>query len=216
MRTIYIKNLTNEDKNWGTGRMFTAFEEYLIPDEPRIANYLKNQFLAAITNGEAQVGDGITYFTTFENQFQCLVGYNQEVSILSDPPFQSKTLSDGSKLYRRKHGVSAVIPANSSNTLDFVVPYDKCKINKVEVVNGKVGDKVDLKVYDTPTGTLSTVPNYMLNQFGFDVFVAEGFYEDESRYDADLIKDMKIEITYYNNTNEDLTVYANFVLHQVV
>lgn len=131
-------------------------------------------------------------------------------------PFSSKIISDGSKLYRRKHGANASIPANSSGTISLVVPYNLCKINKAELVNTAVGDTVDFKVYDTPTGTLSTVPNLMLNQFGFGVEMPDNFYEDYSEYDADLIKDMKVEVTYYNNSGSARTVGVNFTLHEVV
>ena len=67
-----------------------------------------------------------------------------------------------------------------------------------------------------PTGTFSTVPNYMLNQFGFNVVVSELLYSDKSDYDADLIKDMKVKLVYKNDTNASKEVGVNITFHEVV
>jgi hypothetical protein len=136
--------------------------------------------------------------------------------IQKETPFQPKKLIDGQKLFRRKHGfVSSEIAVGQTGTIDLVVPYNTAKINEVEITNGREGVSIDLKVYDTPTGTISTVPNYMLNQFGFNVELPHGFYRDISDYDADVIKDMKIEITIKNNSNEPLALRGNIVWHEL-
>lgn len=132
------------------------------------------------------------------------------------PPFASKVLPDGKKLFRRKHGVSETVNANSTGTIELVVPYSLAKINKIEIVNCSVGDLASLKVYDTPQGTLSGVPDLMLNQFGFDVYLPDGMYSDESNYDADLIQYMKIELTYTNNGESAKEIGMNVTLHQLV
>lgn len=138
------------------------------------------------------------------------------VSSITPPPFAAKTLPNGKKLFRRKHGVSETIPAGETGTISLVVPYSLAKINKMEITNCKSGDTVDLKVYDNSSGTISGVPNYMLNQFGFAVRMPDNFYVDESNYDADLILGMKVEITYTNNGEEAREVGMNVTLHQLV
>jgi len=138
------------------------------------------------------------------------------IAIQYSPPFAAKTLPDGRKLFRRKHGTSGTISGNSTGTINFSVPYENCKINKVELLNGKIGDSVNLKVYDTPTGTISGVPDYMLNQFGFDVYINNSYYEDTCNYDADLIEDMVVSLEYTNNSSESVTIYWNICLHEVV
>lgn len=179
------------------------------------SNDLKIYFKDELSQNDEQVLDNLVE----AHQAIPLVESPRQVSIVDSvnpPPFASKVLSNGKKLFRRKHGVSGTIEANSSGTLSLVIPYALAKINKVEIVNCAIGDTADLKVYDTPTGTISTVPNYMLNQFGFDVCLPDNFYVDESNYDADLIQNMKIEITYKNNSSEDREVGINIVLHQLV
>lgn len=131
-------------------------------------------------------------------------------------PFSDKKLVDGKKLFRRKHGMSLNCPANSSTAFNFVVPYALAKINELEIINSAIGDTVDFKVYDDPSGTISGTPNLMLNQFGFDVNITEKHYKDKSDYDADAIQDMKIEITYKNNDSTARVVYMNIVYHQLV
>lgn len=128
--------------------------------------------------------------------------------------FARKTFR-GQKLFRRKHGFNGLIPANSTGSVLLVVPYAACKINQVEFVNAKEGDTVDLKVLDTATGTLSTIPNFMLNQFGFSTELPDGFYTDKSEYDADLIGGMQIEILYTNNSDTPHTIRGNITYHEV-
>jgi hypothetical protein len=106
-------------------------------------------------------------------------------------PFKSKAVGSG-KLFRRKHGFNKLVAANSTEEIDLIVPYNICKINQVEFTNAVDGDTVSFKVHDTSTGLFSTVPRYMLNQFGFDVELPNGFYTDKSDYDADLVLDMII------------------------
>lgn len=130
-------------------------------------------------------------------------------------PFAAKVLPNGLKLFRRKHGYKETILAGQSKATKIAVPYNQCKINKLEVIAANPLDRIDLKVLDTPTGTLSTIPNFMLNQFGFNVIVSELIYSDKSDYDADLIKDMQIEITYYNDSAQDITVGYNVIFHEV-
>lgn len=137
-------------------------------------------------------------------------------SFYSREPFATKVLKDGSKLYRRKHGQKITIPAGESRDVIFVNPYSNAKINKLEVIDGNALDRIDLMVLDTPSGTISTVPNYLLNQFGFDVVVSELLYSDKSDYDADLIKDMQVKIVYKNDSDIEKTVGFNLIYHEVV
>jgi len=171
----------------------------------------------AIYNDLLQIGNDTEYLTSHADQLQYLF-YDEieQTEISAQPAFANKYTSDGLKMYRRKHGFSVTVSANSNNEEQFNVPYAVCKINKIEVVGAETGDKADLKIYDTPTGSISTVPNYMLNQFGYGVFLGRDFYEDKSEYDAELIGDMKIGVTVYNNTAQEKTYYVNVVLHEVV
>lgn len=132
-------------------------------------------------------------------------------------PFASKSGS-GVKYFRRVHGIKATLTSEGNTEVEFVVPYAKCKINEVNIVWAPEGVQVDFEVYDTPAGTISTVPNIKLNQFGFNACVSKDYFEDISAYDADLIQDMKLKIVLkqdsgYTSTKE---VGINIILHEVV
>lgn len=129
-------------------------------------------------------------------------------------PFSSKIV-DGGKLYRRKHGVRGDILGNSTQSIKFTVPYNIAKIDEVEIINCAAVDTVDLKILDSATGTYTTIPNYMLNQFGFNVNLSDIYYTDTSNYDAELNLGMQIEITYTNNETDTKSIGVNFVLHEV-
>lgn len=129
-------------------------------------------------------------------------------------PFSDKILPDGKKIFIRVHGLSASVSGAPDN-IDFSIPYDLCKLTGIEILNGLAGDTCNLKVLDTPTGTISGVANAVLNQFGFEVNVAKDFYKRESSYDADLIKDMKVRIEYDSIATLPVMVYANLILHEI-
>lgn len=145
--------------------------------------------------------------------------------VTNKEPFDSKAVPNGS-LFRRKHGFvfSSPIPVGSSAIINLVVPYDSVKINELELINCKEGDAVDLKVLDTPQGHIqismgvppeSITPSLMLNQFGFNVQLPAGFYRDVSNYDADLIKDMVVQVEYFNNGSQPITPIGNIVWHEI-
>lgn len=130
--------------------------------------------------------------------------------------FAEKTLPTGKKLFRRAHGVQHTLVANSDNIVEFIVPYAWCKITTMEVVGLSEITKADLCIMDTPTGTYSTIPNYKLNQFGFNVNISKNYYRDHSEYDADLYAGMVVKVVLKNNTSNTETVGINFTLHEVV
>lgn len=127
-------------------------------------------------------------------------------------PFAAKSLPSGKKLYKREHGIQVAVAAGS-NDIIFTVPYPWVKIIGVELMYGEKLDTVDLIILDTTTGTYSGVPNYQLNQFGFSVNVAEGEYEEQNAYDADLYQGMQIKLVY--NSQSAKTIGINFNLTEV-
>lgn len=173
---------------------------------------------AIVSNNVKIERNGIEY-EDINEQINVLKNIISEVVIkqnkASDQPFADKTLADGSKIFKRKHGVSTSINASTSGTVELVIPYTQAKIDGAEIINCQFGDTADFKVYDNSAGTISGVPNLLLNQFGFNVQMPDKIYEDSCQYDADLIQGMKIEITYHNNSTTDITVGVNFSLHEV-
>lgn len=144
------------------------------------------------------------------------------VEEIAPAPFAAKTLSNGKKLFKRVHGIKTTLSEN--NVITLSVPYNECKINAIEILWAPVGLQADFKIYDTPTGTISStlestnntpIPNLLLNQFGFACGIAKDYYKEVSNYDADLIKDMKLEITIINPNNLTNEICVNFILHEL-
>lgn len=142
-----------------------------------------------------------------------------EVKIIEEvarAPFASKVLPSGQKLFKRIHGVQYTVAANTTQSISFTVPYIQAKIDGLQILGASLGDTANFKVYDNNLGTISGVPDIMLNQFGFGVCLSKDFHVEESQYDADVIQGMKLELEFTNSTDSSVVIGANFILHEVV
>lgn len=127
-------------------------------------------------------------------------------------PFSSKALPTGEKLYRRKYGY--VFSQDVGTTVhEIVVPYSWCKINEIEILDHPKGCAVNMKILDTTTGTYSSIPNYMFNQFGFNVNIGSDSFKDISQYDADVYQGMRIVLEISSPVSYELRV--NIVFHEI-
>jgi hypothetical protein len=156
----------------------------------------------------------------------------QSVSIIGQtevPPFNSKTLPTGQKLFTRIYGDKHTFPAKTSadevQYFEFVVPLAHSKIDGIEILGGKLGDSTDFIVLDSNIGLVqlnsgipaeSIIPNLQLNQFGFNKYIKPDYYMYTSKYDADLYQDMVLKIGYRRDDMESRDIYFNVFLHEVV
>lgn len=134
---------------------------------------------------------------------------NKKLSLLN--PFSSKEI-DGKKLYKRVHGESYSV-TTGSNDLVFTITYNWIKINGLEMVGASNGDRVSFYVLDSVTGTYTTIPNYVLNQFGYGVNVPKDYYINKSEFDADLYLGMQIKLVY--ESIDDKNIGVNFLLTEL-
>ncbi len=130
-------------------------------------------------------------------------------------PFASKELPSGKKLYRRKHGYSLTLNANGDTVYTITVPYLEAKINEAEIIHCPEGVTLDMKVKDSTTGTYTGTPNYLLNQFGFNINVGKDLFSDKSDYDADVFTGMQLEFTFHNSTATSKEIGINIVFHEI-
>ena len=156
--------------------------------------------------------------TDFENNYKTT---GNSKSVLRSAPFASKILESGESLFKRVHGVSQTIAAITTANIDFIVPYPKVKFSGAHLIGNVKGNTLDFTVHDTPTNTISGLDvntygaNFKLNQFGYDIYMPDGQYENTSNYDADLYQDMIIRCTYTNNDSNPVTIGMNVELHEV-
>lgn len=134
--------------------------------------------------------------------------------------FSSKEIN-GKKLFKRVHGV-VVDAVAGMNSISLIVPYPAVKLNELQILWCDEGTTAKFFVDDTEAGLYqqslgvpagATEPFLMLNQFGFGLGVAAGFYKQYSEYDADLIGGMRLrcELTI----PADKKVCVNFILNEL-
>lgn len=140
-----------------------------------------------------------------------------------ESPFKTKATSEGT-LFRRVHGQTITLLANGITTLNFIVPYNKAKMNKADFMWFPEGCTCDLKVYDSDLSIMQEalgvpyayrIPNKMLNQFGYNAGISESHHDEYSEYDADLLLNMKVEIVITNATAISKLVCVNLIYHEV-
>lgn len=127
-------------------------------------------------------------------------------------PFGSKTVN-GKKLYKRVHGLKQDVVVGN-NYFNFTVPYAACKITGAEFINAPVGCTANFFILDTATGTVTTIPDYPLNQFGFDVNISKDRYDHKSEFDADLFTGLQINIVL-NSPVAVTDLGVNFILNEL-
>jgi len=211
---MYLHNTSNITKYYlGTETAADGF--YLITDAKHSTLANTASILSDILSGELKISlDGTTNMAGSPTDHLNRLKNPLPVAIDSTQyPFASKKLADGKKLFRRVHGISAAVSTTQSSH-KFTIPFTSCKITGVEIIGAETGDFVDLNILDTATGTVSSIPNYKLNQFGFNVYLAADYHQDTSNYDADLFAGLQIEIWYTSISTK--TVYFNYILHEVV
>jgi hypothetical protein len=214
---IWIKNTTDSDKIW-SGQVVHAGEYYDIK-EIEVVKWSENVVvLTDIVSGDAVIATDNTGNGDIAN-INDAINYLKGTKIHTNSqqyPFSNKTLPDGKKLYKRCTGIDGVeINNGETKNLDYVVAYPHMKIVGACIFNTNFGDIVNFYIYDDANGTYSGTPNYLLNQFGFNINMPEGSMENTCKYDADLYYGMKVRIEYTNNSGSTKTVYANFDLHEV-
>lgn len=221
MKVIRIKNNTNETKSY-YGQDILEGEYYTIQNEnERMGFSTYAELNIDIWDGDAIVNDGVSDLTASSGDMWLKdIPVKPTLNALGEiasyrMPYASKSNSTH-KFFKRIHGTGTNCTFGEVTNIDFVIPYAQAKIAKISLHGCECGDTINLKFYDTPTGTVSTVPNYMLNQFGFDVELSDGSFESKSEYDADVIGDMKIRVEYSNNGTVNKYIGLNIYLDQLV
>jgi len=160
--------------------------------------------------------DGLTdYSTNGSSNVDFLKNMVREVQVTSQIPFGAKSqVIDGvlKKFYARNTGKQFDV-VEGSNELTYTATFPWVKMLGIECINAEALDTAELRVYDSPAGTYSGVPNALLNQFGYTLNMAAGFYGRSSPFDADLYAGMVIKITYVSQSLKKVGV--NFLMNEV-
>lgn len=210
-----MKRIKNNTQNSGTwcGQEIASGAYYTIPaaEYERWGN--DDAVLQDIANADLLVNDGAVDFTSVSLAINFLKDVDDGVR--TDNAFAAKTIKVNGvvkKLYKRQHGQQFACSAGNNDIL-FTVPYPWVKITGIRLINGEALDTCSFYILDSTTGTYTTIPNYILNQFGANVNIAAGDHEEHCKYDADLYTGMQIKLVY--NSQSAKTIGINYVLHEV-
>lgn len=162
--------------------------------------------LIPISDDNVDTLDFVANFKSFGNK-----KVNQPIEVSSVPAFASKTIGD-KRLFKRVVGMSVDVTVGVTDIL-WTCSFPWVKFMAIEIANCSAMDSISLYVLDTVTGTYSTVPNCILNQFGFGAVLSEGSYKHSSEFDADLYSGLQIKIVYTSVSIK--TVGVNFVMNEV-
>jgi len=125
----------------------------------------------------------------------------------------SDSFSAKSSYNFRGTGNSCALAANTVTNCEMVVTFAHVKFVGMAMINTGLGDKANLKILDTSTGTYSTVNNAVLNQFGFNWNMYKDFTKELMAYPADLFVGMRIFMEYTNG-GAAKTIYINYYMHE--
>lgn len=210
----YIKNASGIPQTW-LGQLIANGAYYHIQPQEEVSWANDSEIMTAIGSGDAVVAksdDGTTDISDVNTAIDYIKGnLPTEVDVKHQPAFADKTI-DGKSLFNRTHGLTYSL-TTGTNSQKFTVTYPHAKFNGLEIVGAEVGDTASLKVLDSSTGSYTSFPDFELNQFGWDVAIAPGFYKRLSDYDADLFIGMQVEIVYDSVSDKD--IYVNYLLHEV-
>ena len=127
-------------------------------------------------------------------------------------PIVSNAFANKGNHHFRGTGKKYICTGNATTSCEFEITYAHVKFNGVNILNGNAGDTCNLKVLDNAQGTFSTIPNYTLDQFGFDWNITSS--KELLPYVADLHQTMRIVIEYTNNTGSETEIFVNYYIHE--
>ena len=127
----------------------------------------------------------------------------------------SSTFASKENHFFRGHGSVFTAAANTTTNMEYALMHAKAKFNGAEIIGTNVGDKVNFKILDTATGTYSTIPNHLLNQFGFNWNMKNDSHKEILPYVSNLYMGMRILIEY-TNAGAAKTIGVNYYLHEEI
>lgn len=171
--------------------------------------------IAELVTGELVLNDGTADISGTSKIIDFLRDVPGPVTVGSAPAYAAKTFLSGGvvkKLYARNTGFQAAVIVGQT-IISHTATHAWAKLLGAEIIGCNALDTINFKVYDTAAGTYSGVPNLLLNQFGFNVNLPEGYYRREAPYDADIYGGMVLKLEYTSATAK--TIGVNLVLNEV-
>lgn len=209
---LIVKNTTAADiLHINSGLSFHLLSSVTLSSVDRL-NFIDAQTFSLIGNGSFVINNGTSDIVDVALAWAFVTGDQPKVvTVQSIPAFASKTIGSKS-LFKRVVGLQPSLSIGA-NTVLWACNFPWVKFMAVEITNGEAGDTISLYVLDSVNGQLTTVPNYQLNQFGFNANVAKDFYVHKSEFDADLYQNLQVKMAYTSVSTKNIGV--NLVMNEV-
>jgi len=211
----YLKNNTELNYTFFSNEIL-AGEYFAIPDVDLIKWTSSSAIMSAVTSlilVVARDDSGTTDYTVMLEGLNYLRNEVPTTVSVSALP-QSPPFAESSHHTFKGTGYKQNCPQSATTNIDFTVDqsYD---LTGIEILNGRLGDEVNMKVLDTATGTYSSVANYVLSQFGVNWNITPDRFSKVLSYSARLQVGMIVRFEYINNDISDRMIYANLDLHEI-
>lgn len=126
MRIINVKNLTNEYKDWETGRTFLPNEEYQIPSN-KITLYSENSVFLSKINTEVQIGNCDYYFDDYNQQLNWLKG-NIPQEVIPTAPKNEYELRPYGLTHAHINSSDQIYDITLANKNGMNIDYSNCSV----------------------------------------------------------------------------------------
>lgn len=211
----WIHNITGSARSY-QGKEILAGAFFSISSSLESEYNSDTSLIADLANSIVRMSsDGVTdYSDNGSSNVDFLKGLVNNTVITSAPSFGAKTFLSGAvtkRLFARNTGKPFAV-TTGSNDLSYTATYAWAKITGLECIGAEIGDYAELRVYDNASGTYSGVPNALLNQFGYTLYMAKDYYIRTSQFDSDIYAGMVLKITY--NSISDKNIYINYLMNE--
>ena len=219
MQFIIKNNTANDILHNKTGINVPALAQVILDTSIKQQMFSDDQTFWLIGSGSFVFNDGSMDYLSPSSSWAALTDQlPTQVNVSSQPSpsaFAAKTITSNGvtkKLYKRITGIQSALVVGAQDIV-FALGFPWAKINGIEIVGGEALDVISLFILDSTTGSYTSVPNAVLNQFGFTTNVAPAYYKSKSNFDADLYQGMQIKIAYISVSAK--TIGINFDLNEV-
>jgi hypothetical protein len=216
---LTVKNLSDSSKIWAGVEIqpnsIYELNELDIRNKAFVSGFTGSVFLADWISGHAEVKANGEVISELDKLISVLSGENTSVVVTKmpePPPFANP--SGFRSRYRGYH--FGTVAAGTTASLDIKIPATRFLQGiQLLIANGAIGDNASLEVVDVD-GIMGYGTNLTLDRFGDNWFVdPQNILQREliSNYTAQIIGGLYIRIIYESIGTQDVSVYANLMLH---
>lgn len=230
--TIKVKNNDSVSHTW-VAKTLSASEEYTLSVDEFNQWASNDTFLAAITAGQAIIGDASQYFTSTAEMISHLQGDTPRNVNLQNT-IETSGVKNPNGMRARLIGImNSTVTADTTKDIDWLCPQLQYNgVDKKSYFDGiqyyakdaEIGDKASFQVVDKDgvgvvlgwydQATFDAMGNlYVVEEFGDSWFMIPNTMEDLMLYKASVVPGLYIRMKYTSVGNVNVNVVVNLFRH---